>query len=83
MTWPLVLHLGDRVPNDLGDPLLSTWTLWWNATNIPLSQTWWNGLAFFPARDTLTLSDHRLGLGLIATPLIWLGASLHKGYRSA
>lgn len=23
------------VPHDLGDPLLSTWILWWNARRIP------------------------------------------------
>jgi hypothetical protein len=74
-TWPLTLQLGSVVPCDLGDPLLSTWTLWWNAATVPLSERWWNGPIFFPAPDALTLSDHRLGLGLISTPAIWLGGS--------
>ena len=26
-TFPLILNLGSHLPNDLGDPLLSTWTL--------------------------------------------------------
>src|SRR5690606_22742410 len=30
-TWPLALTLPDVVPHDPGDPLLSTWALWWNA----------------------------------------------------
>jgi hypothetical protein len=75
ITWPLAVHTGDRIPHDLGDPLLSIWTLWWNATVVPFTDRWWDGLAFFPARDTLTLSDHRVGLGIIATPLMWVGAS--------
>ena len=31
LTWPLASHLGTAVPHDLGDPLLTAWTLWWNA----------------------------------------------------
>src|SRR5262245_39711144 len=75
MTWPLSLHLDSVVPHDLGDPLLSTWTLWWNATVTPLTNRWWNPPIFFPASEALTLSDHRLGLSVIATPIIWVGAS--------
>lgn len=74
-TWPMVLRLGSVAPSDLGDPLLSTWTLWWNATTLPLSDRWWNGPIFFPAPDALTLSDHRIGIGIITTPAIWLGWS--------
>jgi hypothetical protein len=75
VTWPLALRLPEALPNDLGDPLLSTWTLWWNATVFPLSDRWWDGTMFFPAPDALALSDHRLGIGLLATPVIWLGGS--------
>jgi hypothetical protein len=73
--WPLVVGLGEVVPSDLGDPLLSMWTLWWNATVLPFTSSWWDGLAFFPGTATLAFSDHRVGLGLIATPIIWLGGS--------
>jgi hypothetical protein len=82
LTWPLTTHL-DRVPVDLADPLLSIWLLWWNATELPLTETWWNGLAFFPASDTVTLSDHRLGLGIITTPLIAGGISPVAAYNVA
>jgi hypothetical protein len=74
-TWPVVLSPGSVVPHDLGDPLLSTWTLWWNAEVVPFTEAWWRGLAFYPAEDTLSYSDHRVGLGLITTPLIVAGAS--------
>ncbi|MGH9175797.1 MAG: hypothetical protein ACRD1H_15640, partial [Vicinamibacterales bacterium] len=73
--WPLIVRLHQVVPSDLGDPLLSTWTLWWNASVTPFTSAWWDGLAFFPIPATLTFSDHRVGLGLIATPVIWLGGS--------
>lgn len=75
LTWPLVIRLGEVVPHDLGDPLLSIWTLWWNAHVMPFTERWWDGMAFFPSRYTLAFSDHRLGLGAIATPMMWLGAS--------
>src|SRR5213078_1679046 len=42
VTWPLVLRLTSVVPHDLGDPLLSTWILWWNAHAVPLTAHWWN-----------------------------------------
>ena len=74
-TWPLATGLDHLVPHDLGDPMLSTWTLWWNAQFIPFSDRWWEGLAFYPARDTLTFSDHRAGLGWIASPIIWMGGA--------
>jgi hypothetical protein len=81
MTWPLVLHLSSTVPHDLGDPLLSTSLLWWNAHVVPLTTRWWNGFAFFPAHGLVTFSDHRLGESLIASPLQWLGCSPVAAYN--
>lgn len=75
LTWPLVTAPGAWVPHDLGDPLLSTWALWWNATHLPFTDTWWNGAVFHPAPGALALSDHRVGIGLITTPLILAGVS--------
>jgi hypothetical protein len=81
LTFPLVLHLGSVVPHDLGDPLLSTSLLWWNAHVLPLTERWWNGFAFFPATGTVAFSDHRLGEGLLASPLQWLGLSPLTAYN--
>ncbi len=36
LTYPLVFELSTSLPHDLGDPLLNTWILWWNA-RFPLS----------------------------------------------
>lgn len=79
-TWPVVLSPGSLVPAELGDPLLTASMLWWNAQQLPFSDTWWNGRFFFPATDSLALSDHRVGIGLLATPVMWLGASPLAAY---
>ena len=75
MTWPVVLHLTSALPHDAEDPLLSATILWWNAHVLPLTQRWVDGFFFYPAGGALALSDHRLGLSLIASPLLWLGVS--------
>ena len=73
MTWPLVVHLTSAVPHDAGDPLLSATILWWNAHVLPLTRRWLDGFFFYPAGGALALSDHRLGLSPIASPLLWMG----------
>ena len=81
LTWPLALHLSTVVPHDIGDPLLSTSILWWNAHVLPFTERWWNGFAFYPAPGFLAFSDPRLGESLIATPLQWLGCSPVTAYN--
>lgn len=71
----LALHPASVLPHDLGDPLLTTWILWWNAHHLPFTSAWWDGLFFYPMHGALALSDHRVGLGLIASPVQWLGGS--------
>ena len=80
-TFPLVLHLPGVMPHDLGDPLLSTGILWWNAHVLPFTERWWNGFAFYPAPGFLAFSDPRLGESLIATPLQWLGLGPVAAYN--
>jgi len=80
-TYPLVLHLSSAVPHDLGDPILSTTLLWWNAHTRPLTDQWWNGFAFWPAHGTLAFSDHRLGESLLATPAQWIGLTPIAAYN--
>jgi hypothetical protein len=81
LTYPLIRHLSSVMPHDLGDPLLSTTLLWWNAHATLLTDRWWDGVSFFPATGTLAFSDHRLGESLIAAPLQWLGASPVTAYN--
>ena len=81
-TWPLVIRLTSAVPHDTGDPLLSTWLLWWNAHAVPLSARWWDAPMFWPLKGTLALSEHLLGLSLFATPMQWLGAAPITAYNT-
>ena len=37
LTWPLLLHPGSRVPNDLGDSLLNMFLLAWDAHEVPFT----------------------------------------------
>ena len=75
LTWPLVLVLGTHVPHDLGDPILSTWTLWWNSQRIPFTAAWWDAPQFYPIHGSIAFSDHRVGLSLISEPVQRLGGS--------
>jgi len=67
-TWPLSIRL-NGVPHDLGDPLLTTWFLWWSGHTLPLTSAWWNVPAFYPAPGIFGFSEHLLGLLPIAGPL--------------
>jgi len=80
-TWPLPLRMTSAVAPDPGDPLLSTWILWWNAHAVPLTARWWDAPMFWPMRGALALSEHMLGLSLLATPLQWLGAGPIAAYN--
>ena len=33
-TYPLIRHLGNSLPGDLGDPLLGAWILGWDADRL-------------------------------------------------
>ena len=67
-TWPLAIRL-NGVPHDLGDPLLTTWFLWWSGQTVPLTAAWWNVPVFYPAPGVFGFSEHLLGLLPIAWPL--------------
>ncbi len=83
LTWPLILHPGGQVPSDLGDPLLNTWLMAWNARVLPLTGKWWNAPQFFPAGGAMAFSEHLLGLSWITTPVIWLSGNPLLGYNAA
>jgi hypothetical protein len=72
-TYPLVLGLGGRLPSDLGDPLLTAWTLAWDADRLRHGLSGiWDAPSFFPYRHTLLYSDHLIGVALFTAPLQWL-----------
>jgi hypothetical protein len=83
LTWPLVLSPGRSVPNDLGDPLLNTYLLAWNARTLPLTERWWSVPQFYPQRGVTAYSEHLIGLSPITTPVIWLSGNPLLAYNAA
>lgn len=62
MHWPLVLHLGEDVPKDLGDPLSQAWQVAWGGHALatqPLE--YFQSNQFWPLRDSLAFSDALIG----------------------
>ena len=75
-TYPLILHPATRLPNDLGDPVLNAWILWWDATAIGNGfRQLWDAPTYFPYAHTLAYSDHLLGIAVFTAPLQWLTAN--------
>jgi hypothetical protein len=81
LALPLVAQLGSVVANDLGDPLLNTWILWWNSAHVPLTAAWWNAPSFHPIPDVLAFSEHLLGLAPFTAPVIWLTGNAQLAYN--
>ncbi|HXE81661.1 MAG TPA: hypothetical protein VNK41_12975, partial [Vicinamibacterales bacterium] len=81
--WPIPAVFLTHLPHDLGDPVISTTILQWNATRPWFTDEWWNGVGYYPLPDTLTWSDPRLGLTLIAAPVFRLTGSMVAGYNAA
>jgi hypothetical protein len=62
MHWPLVLHLGENIPKDLGDPLPQSWQVAWDGHALghqPLD--FFQSNQFWPLEDTLAFSDALVG----------------------
>ena len=74
VTWPQARFLSTHVVAH-HDPFLSIWRLGWiaHALKTAPSQVF-NANIFYPAKDTLAFSDATLLEGVLATPLLWLGA---------
>ncbi len=62
MTWPLVIHLGDVVPRDIGDPLAIAWQPAWGGHALlhqPLD--FFDANRFWPIDDSLAFGDALIG----------------------
>ena len=70
ITYPLVRHLAEAVPGDIGDPLLNTWIIAWDAHSTltdPLGLFQAN--IFFPLPNTLAFSEHLFSTAALILPL--------------
>ena len=62
MTWPSAWHPASTIPADLGDPMLESWQLGWDAHALvhqPLHA--FNSNTFYPLSNSLAFSDSLLG----------------------
>ncbi|MBI4446626.1 MAG: discoidin domain-containing protein [Acidobacteria bacterium] len=70
MTWPLARDGWDAMPGGRGDPLLNTWILMWGYHAITHGKvlSFFDANIFYPAPQTLALSDHMFPNLLIFGP---------------
>jgi hypothetical protein len=84
VTWPLVLHIDEALPGDLGDPLLNTWILGWGADRVLHGLTGlWDAPIFYPYHSTLAFSEHLLGISVPIAPIAWLTGRPFVAYNVA
>ncbi len=79
-TWPLASQLDSRlvVGTEVARtvPLFNAWTLWWNVDRLDHGlEHYWDAPIFFPATNTLALSEPQPLLMLMA-PVMWFGGSV-------
>ena len=69
-TYPLIRHMTTNLPGDLGDPLLVTWILAWDADAFRHGVTRiFDAPSFFPYLHTLVYSEHMFGVAIFTAPL--------------
>jgi hypothetical protein len=77
----VLASVASSIAGDPGDPLFTAAILTWNATHLPWSHAWYQFPIFYPTSDALALSEHLLGVSLIAAPIQWLTGSLLVSYN--
>src|SRR4051812_40076071 len=58
--------------SDVGDPLIDSTIMAWNAQHLPLTAAWWNFPAFAPLEGVTAFTEHFLLVYPLTTPVIWL-----------
>lgn len=62
MHWPLPLHMGRDIAQDLGDPLVQAWQIAWDGHALAHQPTeLFQANTFWPLRDSLAFSDALVG----------------------
>ena len=77
----VLASLASSIASDPGDPLLTAAILAWNATHLPWTNAWYQFPIFSPTPDALALSEHLLGVSVIAAPIQWLTGSPLVAYN--
>jgi hypothetical protein len=74
--------IGTQVYADLGDNVLNTAILAWNAKVIPLTSAWWNFPSFAPLPGVTAWTEHLLGAYPLTSPIIWITGNAVLAYNS-
>src|SRR4051812_43710239 len=62
MTWPLVLHLGTNITQDINDPLFDSWQgAWLGHALLHQPLDLFHGNRFWPEHDSLAFNDVMIG----------------------
>jgi hypothetical protein len=83
-TWPTILSPVRFIANDLGDPILCTVILAWEADRaLHGFRGFWDAPYFFPRHHTLAYAEHLIGIAVFTTPFEWLTRNPVLVYNSA
>lgn len=80
-THPVLPRSFTGIANDPYDPILNTSILWWNATTLPFSSTWWSPPHFHPSPDVAAFTENLVGVSVLATPIVWATGSALAAYN--
>jgi hypothetical protein len=81
-TWPLATDPAHLSRNDNADTVLNEWILSWIAYQLPRDPArLFDANIFHPEAHTLAYSEPLIVQGVLAAPLIWLGASPVLAYN--
>jgi hypothetical protein len=78
----LLLVFPTHLFGDLGDPLLNTAIVAWNAKHLPLSADWWNFPAFAPLPGVTAFTEHLLGAYPLTAPIVWFTGNPVLAYNA-
>jgi hypothetical protein len=83
-TYPLALNAVRSLPGGLGDPLLNSTILAWDADRAKHAfRGLWDAPYLFPHRRALAYSEHLLGIALFTSPIDWLTGNPYLAYNVA
>jgi len=77
LTYPVSMHLADRVLSDVPDTWLVMWSLAWD-THAFTHRPWaiFDANMYYPLHNTLAFSENFIGSALLAAPIIWITSNL-------
>ena len=83
-TYPLVRHPARTIAGGLGDPIILTTVLAWDADRMLHGlRGLWDPPFLFPHRWTLAYSEHMLGVAIFTAPIQWIFGNAVLTYNVA